>query len=468
MPSRKLFLFVLTVLILLVTVPVSAHDLPMGGSRWCFGKNNLVANIDLKPSLFAEIKGIKEGHYNLDSISDEQLRQIAADIIQPYINKKLSITVNDKTYPVKVTRVVKNPNNSFAIWLSADNINFKNPVNPVRIDYNLLFEETNNTHLNIAFGYLSDATGDALQKVFDFSQAAFQNTFDSNAPVWAFSINGSSPVAAPEDKNGSPVVTGSTGKIKNASAKDASAHKITAGRPLASGLTIKGGQGKKTSGSASAGPPVHSSIRASSAIKKNGTISYTPEKSSVWTSIRQFLVLGIEHILTGYDHIAFLLALIVIGLSIKEVLKIITAFTIAHSITLLLAALEIVRLNSRFVESVIAFSICYVALENLFRKKVNYRWLIAFVFGLVHGFGFASALQELIVGKSNLLVSVISFNLGVEIGQLMIFFVMLPILYVLKKQFEARIITAGTSVAIFLIGFAWLVERVFTVQLLWF
>ncbi len=179
-------------------------------------------------------------------------------------------------------------------------------------------------------------------------------------------------------------------------------------------------------------------------------------------------MLGIKHILTGYDHIAFLLALIVIGLSIREVLKIITAFTIAHSITLLLAALEIVRLNSRFVESVIAFSICYVALENLFKKKVNYRWLIAFGFGLVHGFGFASALQELIVGKSNLLLSVVSFNLGVEIGQLMIFFVMLPILYLLKKQFDARIVTAGASVAVFLIGFAWLIERVFTVQLLWF
>jgi len=133
-----------------------------------------------------------------------------------------------------------------------------------------------------------------------------------------------------------------------------------------------------------------------------------------------------------------------------------------------LAALEIVRLNSRFVESVIAFSICYVALENLFKKRVNYRWLIAFGFGLVHGFGFASALQELIVGKSNLLLSVLSFNLGVEIGQLMIFFVMLPILYLVKKQFGYKIITAGTSATIFVIGFAWLIERAFTLKLLWF
>ncbi len=435
----------------------------MGGSRWCFGKNNLVANIDLKPSLLAEIKGIKEGHNDLDSISDQQLQQIAADILQPYINKKLSITVDDKTYPVKVTKVVRNPTGAFTIWLSADNISFKNPVNPVRIDYKLLFDETNNTHLNIAYGYLSDATGDELQKVFDFSPAVFQNTFDYKTPVWAFTINGTAPVPAPVDKPVSPVVTGSSDSVK-----DTGVHKSIAATPRESAATSKGSPIKQNSGNTSAVSLTHSTHASSSQGKDNSSISYTPEKNSVWTSIGQFLVLGIEHILTGYDHIAFLLALIVIGLSIKDVLKIITAFTIAHSITLLLAALEIVRLNSRFVESVIAFSICYVALENLFKKKVNYRWLIAFGFGLVHGFGFASALQELIVGKSNLLVSVVSFNLGVETGQLMIFFVMLPILHVLKKQFEARIITAVTSIAVFLIGFAWLIERVFTVQLLWF
>jgi len=447
-----------------MTVPVSAHNLPMGGSRWCFGKNNLVADIELKPDLFAEIKGIKEGHYDPNSISDQQMKQIAADILQPYINKKLSITVNDKAYPVKVTRVVRNPNSTYSIWLSADNISFNNPVNPVRINYTLLFEETNNAHLNLAFGYLSDATGDALQKVFDFSQPAFQTTFDSNAPVWSFSINGTAPAPAPVDKAGNPVVSGSSDSIK-----DTAVHNSKAASLHAAGPAHKSAGVRKTPGPASVVQSVPSPVRAtSSQAKENRSISYTPEKNSVWPSIGQFPVLGIEHILTWYEHIAFLLALIVIGLSIKDVLKIITAFTIAHSITLLLAALEIVRLNSRFVESVIAFSICYVALENLFKKKVNYRWVIAFGFGLVHGFGFASALQELIVGKSNLLVSVVSFNLGVETGQLIIFFIMLPILHLLKKQFEARIITAGTSIAVFLIGFAWLIERVFTVQLLWF
>src|SRR5208283_2020983 len=152
-------LLFITVLFLLTTVPVSAHDLPLGGSRWCFGSNHIVGNLDLKPPLLMEIKGIKEGHYNLDSISDEQLRQIAVDVIQPYINKKLFITVGDKTYPAKANKIVKNENNLFIIWLSIDNVSFSLPENQVKIVYSLLFEETKNEHINLAYGYLTDATG---------------------------------------------------------------------------------------------------------------------------------------------------------------------------------------------------------------------------------------------------------------------------------------------------------------------
>ena len=406
-----------------------------------------------------EIKGIKEGNYNLYSVSDEQLQQIVANIIQPYINQKLTIKVNNKACPLKVNRIVNN-NGMFTIWLSADEVDFTNPDNPVNIDYRLLFEE-DSAHVNLAYAYMSDATGAALQKIFDFSPPAFQTRFNANNQVWQFSIKGTVNASVAENKTTPAPVTSSKPDAAKKTAAKAAARKISADDSAKTARTRKDH------------PPAVSTVYpmpvpSSTSKAESSAVSLNTAKPSTWADIREFLGLGIEHILTGYDHIAFLLALIVIGLSIRDVLKIITAFTIAHSITLLLAALEIVRLNSRFVESVIAFSICYVALENLFKKKVNYRWLIAFGFGLVHGFGFASALQELIVGKSNLLVSVVSFNMGVEIGQLMIFFVMLPILHLLKKQFEARIITAGTSVAVFLIGFAWLIERVFTVQLLWF
>ena len=99
-------------------------------------------------------------------------------------------------------------------------------------------------------------------------------------------------------------------------------------------------------------------------------------------NVGRFVLLGIEHILTGSDHIAFLVALVVLAPSFKAVLPIITAFTAAHSITLLLAALRVVSLNSRLVESAIAVSICYVAVENLFRRKATRRWLVAFCSGL--------------------------------------------------------------------------------------
>ena len=111
-----------------------------------------------------------------------------------------------------------------------------------------------------------------------------------------------------------------------------------------------------------------------------------------WSAIGQFIVLGVEHNLTGYDHLMFLLALIILGGSFTNILKIVTSFTVAHSITLILASLEIVSLPSKLVESVIAASILYVAIENQFVKTTARRWMITFAFGLIHGFGFAGAL----------------------------------------------------------------------------
>ncbi len=150
--------------------------------------------------------------------------------------------------------------------------------------------------------------------------------------------------------------------------------------------------------------------------------------------------------------------MIVIAPSIRAVLPIITAFTAAHSITLLLAALRLVTIDSRLVESAIALSICYVAVENLFRTKAAHRWLVTFGFGLVHGFGFASVLQNLIVGSGNLVVSVVSFNVGVEFGQLLILAVMVPVLRLLGRvvgprrvavdldRREGRLVGAATTI----------------------
>jgi len=453
--------------LLLTALPVGAHDIPIGSSRWCFGGKRMVANIDLRPTLLSELPGMKSGAYDPNSADEEELRRIASGVVQPYLDRKLSIRVNERSYPVRVDRLVRN-NNLFTVWLAIDHMELRPGANAVQIDYRLLFEETGNTHLNLAYLYFSDATGETLKNLFDFSQPARQYSFEQGAPPWEITVPGGAAVASREGERGTLPGEPATAALPRQGARGKAA-----GTPLPKGAT-------PAAASAAPGGAADPQVRVAAPLPATGAPAPVrgggsrdpgpggalPGQDSLWSCVSQFLPLGIEHILTGYDHIAFLVALIVIGLSTREVLKIITAFTVAHSITLLLAALQIVNLDSKLVESSIALSICYVALENLFRKRIQYRWAVTFCFGLIHGFGFASALQELMVGRSNLMVSVLSFNLGVETGQLMIFLLLLPLLHFLKRTVESKMVTAGASLAVFLLGFTWLVERIFDLKLL--
>jgi hypothetical protein len=155
--------------------------------------------------------------------------------------------------------------------------------------------------------------------------------------------------------------------------------------------------------------------------------------------VRDYLLLGIEHIFTGYDHLAFLFGLLVVaGFSslrsgLGYVLGVVTAFTVAHSITLICSGLDLLRLPPRVVEPAIALSILYVAVENLVVPKPRMRWLLTFCFGLVHGFGFASVLREIGLPPRGLVLSLLSFNVGVELGQLAIVCGMAPALWLLHK-----------------------------------
>lgn len=179
-------------------------------------------------------------------------------------------------------------------------------------------------------------------------------------------------------------------------------------------------------------------------------------------SFGEFFKLGVEHIATGFDHLAFLLALLLAGSSLREAAKIITSFTVAHSITLGLATFDVVNLPSGIVEPIIAVSIVYVGLENLIRREVKKRWLLTFAFGLIHGFGFASVLRELGIAEqgSAAVVPLFSFNFGVELGQIAIAALILPLIWKLreKPKIIPRFVTAG-SVLIALAGGYWLIER---------
>jgi hydrogenase/urease accessory protein HupE len=174
-----------------------------------------------------------------------------------------------------------------------------------------------------------------------------------------------------------------------------------------------------------------------------------------------FLPLGIEHILLGFDHLAFLFALLIAGGTLWEGAKIITSFTVAHSITLALATLEVIVIPASVVEPLIAASIIYVGLENIIRRKIERRWLLTFAFGLVHGFGFASALRELGVGVGVKAVApLLSFNLGVEIGQIAVAALVLPLIWKLRQRerFVIRYVPA-CSILVALAGGYWLIER---------
>ena len=184
--------------------------------------------------------------------------------------------------------------------------------------------------------------------------------------------------------------------------------------------------------------------------------------SAADNSILRFLVLGIGHILTGYDHLAFLLALLIAGGSLRHNAKIITSFTVAHSLTLALATFGLVSIRPAIVEPLIAASIVFVGLENLFGRRLAARWLVTFSFGLVHGLGFASTLRELGIGGfgARAAIPLLSFNLGVEVAQIAIAAAVLPLVRKLEQRpaFALKHVPA-LSLLITIAGVYWLLAR---------
>ena len=204
------------------------------------------------------------------------------------------------------------------------------------------------------------------------------------------------------------------------------------------------------------------------------------------TRLAQFLEYGREgvwHIWIGIDHILFLVSLLLPAVLVAtargwapverfrdafwDVFKVVTSFTVAHSITLSLAALSVIALPSRLVESAIALSVLLAALNNIRPVVYGRRWIVAFVFGLIHGFGFASVLADLGLPQDALLTALVGFNLGVEVGQLAIVAVFLPFAYAMRRTaLYRRAILVGGSSIIALVAAAWMAERALDLKLL--
>ncbi|MDO8776411.1 MAG: HupE/UreJ family protein [Burkholderiaceae bacterium] len=203
---------------------------------------------------------------------------------------------------------------------------------------------------------------------------------------------------------------------------------------------------------------------------------------SAWQTFQQYVVEGVWHIWIGYDHILFLLSLLLPAVlilrtidgvkqlqpaesfvgALKEVFKVVTAFTLAHSITLSLAALSVVSLPSRWIESAIAASIIVAALNNLRGAVDSKRWVMAFGFGLIHGFGFASVLADLGLPQNALITALVGFNVGIEGGQLAIVAVFLPVAFWLRatRFYQVQVFKWGSGL-IALLALYWFVQRAF-------
>jgi HupE / UreJ protein len=201
-------------------------------------------------------------------------------------------------------------------------------------------------------------------------------------------------------------------------------------------------------------------------------------QTSRWSTFAQFVGDGMHHIWIGYDHMLFLISLLLPAVLIRRecawtpvaslrsallgVLAVVTAFTLSHSITLTLAALDVIGMPSRLVESGIALSVLLAALNNIWPVVTRRGWVLAFCFGLVHGFGFASVLNDLGLPRGALALALAGFNVGVEIGQLTVVLAVVPLIYFLRQaRFYRPGVLVGGSSAIALVAGVWFVGRAF-------
>lgn len=204
--------------------------------------------------------------------------------------------------------------------------------------------------------------------------------------------------------------------------------------------------------------------------------SFELDHPSPWAAFIEYLYAGTWHILNGIDHLLFLLSLLLPAVLVRRenhweavpiaapaftnTVKVVTAFTLAHSITLSLAAVNVIRLPGRLTESVIAASIIVAALNNVFPRVTQGRWRIAFAFGLLHGFGFASVLAEMGLPTGARLISLVAFNLGVEAGQLAVVLAVMPLAYLLRSSsfYRCGMMPWG-STAIAGVALVWFLQR---------
>jgi hydrogenase/urease accessory protein HupE len=207
------------------------------------------------------------------------------------------------------------------------------------------------------------------------------------------------------------------------------------------------------------------SIKKKALLKSTTPFIYIDDKKSTWSFVKEYIKLGIYHILSGYDHLLFVLSMLILANSRKSLLLAVTAFTLSHSVTLALAMFDVVNISTRFVESMIALSIIFLAREitmpeiTLTKKHLEF---IAFIFGLLHGLGFSNALKEIGLPKEDMIISLVSFNFGIELGQLIFISFAVSVFYMINKVITVRFhkLKPYLSLLIGSVAMFWFIQRV--------
>ncbi|WP_161805207.1 HupE/UreJ family protein [Sporosarcina globispora] len=212
--------------------------------------------------------------------------------------------------------------------------------------------------------------------------------------------------------------------------------------------------------------PMHRNIMTYKLGKENGQFvfqagerEFQVGKESIFSQITRFIKLGFHHIMIGFDHILFVIALVMGTRKFSDILKVITVFTIAHSITLGLSAMKFLNLPPEIIEPLIALSIAYVAVESILGFSSKFRFGVVFIFGLIHGIGFAGALQLDNQITWQTLLSIFSFNLGVEVGQALIITLLFPLLLYIRKFKWSLYLHGATTIWILGMGLFWYFNR---------
>jgi hypothetical protein len=204
-------------------------------------------------------------------------------------------------------------------------------------------------------------------------------------------------------------------------------------------------------------------------INSKNRVAQIDNTMTLMMVIKEYIFLGIKHILMGYDHLLFILGLLFIVSRWKMLIQTITSFTLAHSITLGLSILGYAVVETQFIEALIALSIIILAVEIIYALKgkggllSSHPWAVAFFFGLIHGFGFAFVLMELGLPQTQLIWALLFFNVGIEVGQLLFIGVMILLYFVLKYFFSRAELLRGKVFLVYLIGSIssyWLIERI--------